>query len=117
MGSSLCTDQAQQKDIAESLHSLVVSIALKFYLLETRLVLHFLVTVPFLNPLHTMKAWAEEFYAAYADPQNPRHVTMMRPMTSSQTRPLASCPFATTMPAWLRAETGFHPALAPHKIS
>lgn len=103
IGSSLCADQAQQKNIAESLHSSVLSIALKFYLLEMLLVLHFLVKVPLLNPLHTMKAWAEEFYAADADPQNPRHVTMMRPMTSSQTWPLASCPFATTMPAWLKS--------------
>lgn len=43
-------------DAAESLHSLAQSIALKLYLLETLLVLHFLVAVPFLNPLHTMKA-------------------------------------------------------------
>lgn len=59
MGSSL---SAQIKlgrkvaDAAESLPSLVQSIALKLYHLETLLVLRFLVTVPFLNALHTVKA-------------------------------------------------------------
>lgn len=43
-------------DAAESPHCLVQNIALKLYLLEMLLVLHFLVTVPFLNPLHTKKA-------------------------------------------------------------
>lgn len=43
-------------DVAESLHGLVQSTALKLHLLETLLVLQFLVTVPFLNPLHTKKA-------------------------------------------------------------
>lgn len=59
MGSSLCAQRRVGRKLAEAaegLHNLMQSIALKFYHLEGPLVLHFLVTVPFLSPLHLMKA-------------------------------------------------------------